>query len=102
MARRLPHPQEAEVARSKIVNDLHDGTYTEPTKLALREWVEDKWLPTVETQVKPSTFESHRRNKSHHVLPTLGGRSLRDISPGQLNALYAGLLKNDRRNGPAA
>ena len=92
--------KEAEVARTKIVGDLHDGTYTEPTRLTLREWVEDKWLPTVETQVKPSTFESYGRNMSHHVLPTLGGRSVRDIGPGQLNSLYADLLANGRRNGP--
>lgn len=91
--------KEAEVARTKIVRDLHDGTYTEPTKLTLREWVEEKWLPTVRTQVKPSTFESYRRNMSHHALPTLGGRSIRDIGPSQLNALYGELLSTGRRNG---
>ncbi len=37
---------------------------------------------------------------SHHVLPTLGGRSIRDIGPSQLNALYAELLASGRRNGP--
>ena len=35
----------------------------------------------------------------HHVLPTLGGRNLRDIGPSQLNALYADLLSSGRRNG---
>ena len=90
--------KEAEVARTKIVGDLHEGTYSEPTKLTLRDWCQDKWLPTVETQVKPSTFESYRRNMMHHVLPTLGGRNLRDIGPGQLNALYAELLSSGRRN----
>ena len=35
----------------------------------------------------------------HHVLPTLGGRNLRDLGPGQLNALYAELLSSGRRNG---
>jgi len=92
--------KQAEVARTKIVGDLHDGTYTEPTKVTLREWVEEKWLPTVQTQVKPSTFESYRRNMSHHVLPSLGGRSIRDIGPSQLNAMYAELLSSGRRNGP--
>lgn len=91
--------KEAEVARTKIVGDLHDGTYTEPSKLMLREWVEDKWLPVVETQVKPSTFESYERNMRHHVLPKLGGRKLRDIGPAQLNDLYANLLASGRRNG---
>ena len=91
--------KEAEVARTKIVGDLHEGTYSEPTKLTLRDWCQDKWLPTVKTQVKPSTFESYRRNMMHHVLPTLGGRNLRDIGPGQFNALYAELLSTGRRNG---
>ncbi|MCP4308844.1 MAG: site-specific integrase [bacterium] len=92
--------KEAEVARTKIVGDLHEGTYTEPTKLTLQEWVDDRWLPIVQTQVKPSTFESYRRNMGHHVLPTLGGRSIRDIGPNQLNALYTELLTSGRRNGP--
>ncbi len=38
----FPTREEAEVARTKIVGDLHDGRYTEPTKLTLRQWVEDK------------------------------------------------------------
>ena len=92
--------KEAEMARTKIVGDLHSGAYTEPTKLTLREWVEDKWLPTVRTQVKPSTFDSYQRNIHLHVLPTLGGRSLVDIGPGQLNTLYVDLLERGRRNGP--
>ena len=91
--------KEAEVARTKIVGDLHAGTYTEPTKLTLREWVEDKWLPTVRTQVKPSTFDSYQRNIHLHVLPTLGGRSLVEIGPSQLNTLYVDLLERGRRNG---
>lgn len=91
--------REAEVARTKIVGDLHRGTYTEPSKLTLREWVEDNWLPVIETQVKPSTFESYERNMRHHVVPTLGSRKLRDIGPAQLNDLYATLLTSGRRNG---
>lgn len=91
--------KEAELARTRIVGDLHEGTYTERTNLTLRDWCLDKWLPTVETQVKPSTLESYRRNLMHHVLPTLGGRNVRDIGPGQLNGLYSQLLSSGRRNG---
>ncbi|MEQ8716665.1 MAG: site-specific integrase [Acidimicrobiales bacterium] len=91
--------KEAEVARAKIVADLHDGTYTEPSRLTLAEWVKATWLPTVKTQVKPSTFESYRRNMDHHVLPHLGSRRLRDVTPSQLNSLYGELLESGRRNG---
>ena len=91
--------EEAEIARTKIVGDFHAGTYNEPTKLAFRTWVDEKWLPKLATQVKPSTLESYRRNMHHHVLPALGGQSLRDVGPVQLNMLYADLLARGRRNG---
>ncbi len=91
--------KEAEVARAKIVGELHEGSYTEPVKLTFGDWVIDRWLPTMRTQVKPSTFESYSRNARQHVLPRIGGRQLRDIGPGQLNTLYADLLDHGRQNG---
>jgi len=90
--------KEAEVARARIVGDLHAGTYTEPTRITLTEWVAERWLPTVQTQVKPSTYESYARNMRHHVLPVLGQRLIHDIGPGQLNALYAQSLHSGRRD----
>lgn len=92
--------KEAEVARTKIVGELHEGTYTPPTTVTFSEWVLERWLPTMRTQVKPSTFESYRRNIEQHVLPRLGGRLLREVGSAQLNALYAELLEHGRRNGP--
>ena len=92
--------KDAEIARTTIIGDLNSGTYAEPTRLTFREWVDEKWLPNIATRVKPSTFESYRRNMQHHVLPTLGGRRIRDIRPTLLNVLYADLLASGRRNGP--
>lgn len=89
----------AEVARIKIVGDLHCGIYTEPAKLTLREWVEDRWLPTMETRVKPSTFDSYERNMRHHVLGSLGMRKLRQIGPNDLDSLYTDLLAKGRLIG---
>jgi len=91
--------KEAEVARAKLVGDLHAGTYHEPSRMTLREWVIDNWLPTIRTQVKPSTFESYARNITHHVLPRLGSRKLSEITSPSLTLLYAELLESGRRNG---
>ncbi len=90
----------AEVARAKIVGDLHGGTYSEPSKTSFQNWVVDQWLPNVETQVKPSTFDSYQRNLRLHVIPTLGPRQLQDIGPAQLNDIYAQLLRDGKLNGP--
>ena len=90
--------KDAEIARAKIVGDLHAGSYTEPTQITFSDWVTERWLPTVETRVKPSTYESYARNISHHVLPQLGHRLIHDIGQSQLNSLYADLLRSGRRN----
>jgi len=84
--------REAEAARAKIVNEFNTGTYVEPNAITLAEWVTHHWLPMVEGRNKPSTFDSYRRNLALHVLPALGSRQLRRLTPAMLNRLYADLL----------
>jgi Phage integrase, N-terminal SAM-like domain/Arm DNA-binding domain len=83
--------REAEVTRAKIVHNLHAGSYVAPDRITLREWVRASWLPMVESRLKPSTFDSYRRNMKIHVLPTLGTRPLQQLTAAMLNALYAEL-----------
>lgn len=84
--------REAEVARAKLVNDLHTGSYITPDRLTLNEWARESWLPTIESQVKPSTFDSYRRNMELHVLPTIGARPLQQLTAPMLNGLYGQLM----------
>ena len=83
--------REAEVAQAKLVTDLHTGSYVMPGRITLAEWVRESWLPMTEMRVKPSTFDSYRRNIEIHVLPELGGKPLQQLTPLMLNALYAQL-----------
>ena len=91
--------REAEAARAKIVHETNTGTYVEPSSMTFGGWVRDHWLPTIETQVKPSTFDSYRRNLRLHVLPVFGSRELRHIAPPMLNTLYADLLRSGKADG---
>jgi integrase len=83
--------RDAEVARAKLVNDLHTGSYVIPDRVTLAEWVRESWLPITEARVKPSTFDSYRRNMETHILPALGTRPLQQLTPPMLNALYGKL-----------
>ncbi len=38
--------KEAEIARAKLVDDLHTGSYVMPDRLTFGEWVRDSWLPS--------------------------------------------------------
>ncbi|MEX2324056.1 MAG: site-specific integrase [Acidimicrobiia bacterium] len=84
--------REAEAARAKIIHDMNLGIYVEPSSLTLSGWVRDHWLPTMRSRVKPSTFDSYRRNLELHVLPRLGGLRLSRLTPVMLNGIYADLL----------
>lgn len=93
----FPTRREAEAARAKIIHEFNTGTYVEPNAVTVSEWIQNHWLPTMESRVKPSTFDSYRRNLELHVLPRLGGRQLRQLTPALLNRLYADLLANGNR-----
>jgi integrase len=91
--------REAEAAKAKLVNEVHAGVYLEPAKTTLEEWIESSWLPTMRTQVKPSTWDSYMRNLRLHVVPRIGHRPLQQLSPAILNVLYAELMESGRKNG---
>lgn len=92
--------REAEVARAKIVSDLHAGSYVAPDRMTLADWVKESWLPMSESRIKPSTFDSYRSNMQVHVLPALGTRPLQQLTSTMLNALYAELLARGNGRGP--
>jgi len=54
--------RDAEVARAKLVDDFHTGSYVVPDRLTFGNWVRDSWLPMTEARVKPSTFHAYKRN----------------------------------------
>jgi len=92
--------RDAEVARAKIVNDLHGGFYVSPDRITLSTWVRESWLPMIKSRIKPSTFDSYERNLESHVLPALGGRPLQQLTAPMLNTLYSDLLARGNGRGP--
>jgi integrase len=89
--------KEAEAARAKMIHEFNSGTYLEPQAITLEQWVGHHWLPTIKGRIKPSTFDSYRRNLELHVLPGLGGQQLRQLAPAMLDRLYSVLLTNGHR-----
>ena len=41
---------------------LQRGSYVEPSKLTVRGYLEDEWLPAIRASVRPSTFTSYKLN----------------------------------------
>ena len=89
--------KKAEAARIEILRAMNTGTYVEPTTTTLAEWVHRTWLPLIAGRVKPSTLDSYRRNLELHVLPVLGHRQIRQLTPTMLSQLYGDLLASGNK-----
>lgn len=66
-----------------------------------RSWVKtyllNRWLPIQEAQLRPSTYDSYRRNIELHVVPAIGEILLRKLEADDLDVFYARLLKKGQR-----
>ncbi|HZD00905.1 MAG TPA: site-specific integrase [Actinomycetes bacterium] len=75
------------------------GELAKRSKRTVRAFLEDEWLPTVEANRRPSTAANYRTNIKVHVVPLIGDVRLQALSPFQLNAFYAKLQADHRRDG---
>ena len=73
---------------------MRTRTYVTPSRQTLGEYLTDTWLPAIEATVRPSTFDSYRRNlRLHVVAKPIGGVPLQQVEAPMLNGLYADLSK---------
>ena len=93
---------EAEKARTELLGSIDQQTYVAPSKITLRDFAGDQWLPALEALVtagklKASTVQNYRNLTRAYVLPKLGRVVLRDLSASQLTRFYGELLRAGRR-----
>jgi len=75
--------REAERAPIELLSKLDRGEYVEPSQQSVAQFLTD-WLQTIEPTVRPSTFDSYRRNISLHVIPRIGAVRLTKVDAGVL------------------
>ncbi|MBN1461006.1 MAG: site-specific integrase [Armatimonadetes bacterium] len=86
---------EADSALAKVLVALDAGTYVNPAKMTVREFLVDIWLPSVAGTVKETTFESYR-NLMNHVIEHVGTTKLQKLTPRHLTSMYSALQDNDK------
>jgi integrase len=91
--------KDAEAALAKLITSIHDHTYIEPNKTTVAEWVA-QWLPSIQADVKQSTWASYRTTLEQHVVPRIGGLQLQRLGRTDLGTMYANLLADGRVRGP--
>jgi len=90
--------KDAERALTELVGRVQKGTYLEPTKQTVGEYLTD-WLLAATVDLRPSTRPAYEIAVEKHLIPRLGALPLQKLTPTHLNAVYAELLASGRRDG---
>lgn len=78
----------------------HHGETVVSEKLTLGQYLTERWLPVQEARLRKSTHDAYRRNIELHVIPALGKRQLDQLTPEDIDLLYAALLRSGRKKHP--
>ena len=91
--------KDAREALNTILERQKEGLYVTPSRQTVGQFLNDEWLPGIRATVKPSTWDSYRRNVQLHVIPNVGSIALSKLGPAQLNDLYASLAEGAKPLG---
>ncbi len=89
---------EAEKLRASITLELEHGTYIEPSKETLAEYL-DHWLKTYAINKAPSTYNGYKRIVEKHLKPQIGHIPLLKLQPMQVQEYYSNRLLEGRLDG---
>ena len=89
---------DAEKLYSELLYELEHGTYIEPTKTTLSEYL-NEWLESYAKNKAPSTYQGyHRIVKSHINQDPLGSIELAKLQPMHIQSYYSRKLENGKRD----
>jgi integrase len=89
--------REAQREMRRLLTALDAGTYIEPGKILVKDFLE-RWLAAyAKAQVSPKTFERYAEIIRCHLIPAIGGLDLAALRPLHLQAYYASAVESGRR-----
>ena len=80
---------EADAALEFELGERNKGTWVEPSRVTLAEFITDEWLPMVDDQKRRTTADLYRRMANLHIIPEIGHLPLQSVRPKDVRDLYA-------------
>lgn len=84
--------KEAQEALNAVLTELQTGTYVQPRKVLLTDYLRE-WLEVAAPNLCGKTTERYRIAIELHLIPALGGIRLADLRPLHIQKLYSAWLK---------
>ncbi len=87
---------EREVAR--LVNEMNNGAYIEPSRMKVDEYLE-RWLKEyAEPRVSPKTYERYAAIVRQNIVPAIGNYALSKLNPLHIQSFYTEALSSGRKS----
>ncbi len=94
-----PRKEDAKRLRSKLVTEIHEGRYLEPTDMSLSAYL-SQWMSTCEATLgSKKTAERYRDICEKSIAPKIGHIPLSKLTPLDIQSFYAWELSEGRANG---
>lgn len=80
---------------TKILNTINSGTFVEPTKMTVSDWM-NTWLKEYKyPSVKLSTYSSYNHTFKYYIEPAIGHMLLKNLRPDHVQHMLNDLKKKD-------
>jgi integrase len=90
--------RQAQIECARIITELESGTFQEPSKTTLAEFL-DRWLDHMRAQVSPRSHERYAEIARKNIVPLLGQVKLSRLNAVQVSQAYSKALESGRRDG---
>ncbi|MEC1744166.1 site-specific integrase [Schinkia azotoformans] len=84
--------KDAEKDLPRILNEIYQGTFIEPTKEKFSNYLDD-WLKIKKNNIKLTTLDTYQRMIKNHIQPGIGHIELSKLNPIHLKKFYNELLE---------
>ena len=92
--------REAQVECSRLITAMKGGTYQEPNKITLGDFL-SRWVDHIQSQVSPKSHERYAGIVNQNLKPALGAVALTKLKPAQISDAYSKALVSGRRDDKA-
>jgi integrase len=80
----------AQARLRELVSQLDRKEFVEPSKLTLGQYLKDEWLPRVNVNKGPRTYEIYRNIVENHIHnPAIGNIPLQQLTPSDIERYHA-------------
>jgi integrase len=91
--------REAKAAEAEALRRIRDGVFVEPSRLTVGAYLTEMWLPSIASQVRPTTLGGYRHNVRAYVVPRLGDIPLQRLTTARVGAFYGELVSSGGKGG---